>query len=94
MVVGFDVDVNEDGGDVVEGSEICTRPEEPRAEGICERWVNCWFGEGFWYQRVVRTTQFPAPPRPVWRYSGGGWEEVSVCARGSALLSFWASMSA
>jgi len=59
VVFGFDADVNGDVGDVVEGSEVCTRPEELRAEGICEWWVNCWFGEGFWYQEWYVQPNFP-----------------------------------
>jgi len=34
--------------------------------------------EGVLEEGVVK---FPAPPRPVWRYSGRGWEELSVLAR-------------
>lgn len=31
--------------------------------------------------RSVGLSQLPAPPRPVWRYSGAGWEAESARAR-------------
>jgi hypothetical protein len=42
-------------------------------------------GEEVWVRpeevRSVGLSQFPAPPRPVWRYSGVGWEAERARAR-------------
>ena len=55
------------GGDVVE--------MEVGETLVGEDWVKPWDS------RSVGLIQFPAPPRPVCKYSGGGWEEERARAK-------------
>ncbi len=58
-------------------------------EGVCAR-PACVRSVGF--------SQLPAPPRPVWRYSGAGWEAESARARsavaGGSASGSWACLLA